>query len=103
MGSTSSTFSATGFSGGNVIADDDNADIDAGDIIEVIDLDELVEGEGGGEEESGDEMDEEGGEDEAESSGAAEKLPEDNSMLTFSKHGSKSFLIFKTSLNFGLI
>ena len=75
-----------------MIADDDNGDIDAGDIIEVIDLDELIEGEDGGdgEGESGDEMDEEGGEEEAESSGAAEKLPEDNSMLTFSKHGSKS-------------
>lgn len=36
-------------------------------------------------------MDAEGGEDEAESSGAAEKLPEDNSMLTFSKHGKSVF------------
>ncbi len=81
----------TGFSGGHVVADDDDdADIDAGDIVEVIDLDELADGEDGGERESGDEMDAEGGEDEAESSGAAEKLPEDNSMLTFNKHGSES-------------
>ena len=57
--------------------------MESGDIVEVIDLDEL---EGEDEMEEGDQDDDE---EEAGSSGAAERLPEDNSELVFSKHGSK--------------
>ncbi len=68
---------------GEIVEEDDNAELESRDIVEVIDLDEL---EGEEEMEEGDQEDDE---EEAGSSGVAEQLPEDNSELVFSKHGSK--------------
>ena len=63
---------------GEVVEDEDNVDLDAGDAIEVIDLDEVL-GQDDEAEEDMDDLEE-----------ADEKLPEDNSDLVFNKHGSKT-------------